>query len=487
MNTNAKKILTILILIVIAALGVIFVGPRLMNSDTVKARLIDAARASLDADLTVASLDIDAGAGRIRLGRTTLKRNRPSELVDIEFQSAQMTVRMLPLLFKKVHIENLEIESPSIKIVSKQKAKRPSNGQLPEPTSADQRIKVDKITIRNGQLDYSASTPDNTEQTTVLLNDIDYTATYIMPQTLPRLLSAAKLSVGDVQLMHTDAKSNLELTAEKLTVDNDPAAANISPYRIDTVEIFAPKISYFIQRQEETPAPGTKDKIINLINDKLKDSGRSQTPKNAEQFKYSIADFIVHNGQIEYTATRKNAPRFDAKMSNLQYHARNIDYRSFGNLVINADIQADILMQTKARLSKKRSGNTRTFDLIGANLAHIDKYFSQTDALIIKDGRMDIKYKTYPGGKGKYEVILSDFQLAKNESCPSDEFMFIPVAKIIEQIDKRKGSLDLWFELDSEFDVSDDLDSITTDFWNGMWKALIKSITSEALKQGAQS
>lgn len=490
MSKSKKVIVTIVACLLMTAVGIYLLLPKLLSSELVKQRIVNVAKTSLGAELTFDLFDVDMKSGHISLGNVRFERKAPGDVLEITFDKAEMDIRLLPLLAKRVHIEKLEIQAPRIYLVRHERFQvAGQNSEDDKKVVHGNNVVIDKITIENGQLEYMHTCGDG-EQMEVSLEGLNYSTTGITLRRLPRLISAATLSVRDVQLKRTDPTSSLELTTEKVSIRNNAKKSRAGLYQVDTVELFGPEVRYVVERPKEIPVHGTKDKVLNFINKKLKDSKEPRQGGSIERYEYSISELLVHEGRLEYVARREGVETFTAQLSGLEYNARDIAYHTFGNFVVGADIEADILMGSPAHLSKKSSEGSGTFHLTNVDLDYADRYFSQTDALVIDSGSMDIRYEIHDGPKGRYEVNLAGFQLAENADSSAKEFMFVPVSKIVDHVNGTDGELELWFELDSQFDVSDDLETIVMRFWEGMWKALFKKITAkgieDALETGAE-
>ncbi len=352
MSKSKKVIVTIVACLLITAVGIYLLLPKLLSSEIVKQRIVNVAKTSLGAELTFDLFDVDMKSGHVSLGNVRFERKATGDVLEITFDKAEMDVRLLPLLAKRVHIEKLEIQAPRIYLVRHERFQvAGQNSEGDKKVVRGNNVVIDKITIENGQLEYMHTRGDG-EQTEVSLEGLNYSTTGITLRSLPRLISAATLSVSDVQLKRTDPTSSLELTTEKVSISNNTKKSRAGLYQVDAIELFGPEVRYVVERPKEIPVQGTKDKVLNFINKKLKDAKEPRQGGSIEQYEYSISELLAREGRLEYVARREGAETFTAQLSGLEYNARDIAYHTFGNFVVGADIEADILMGSPAHLSK---------------------------------------------------------------------------------------------------------------------------------------
>jgi hypothetical protein len=192
-----------------------------------------------------------------------------------------------------------------------------------------------------------------------------------------------------------------------------------------------------------------------------------------EQPELTIQEFLIRDGAVELTLQREGFDPINFGITDIDYSARNVSLESYRQWLFGADIHCIIDAGGQTTLDKSASSTPSTFTLNNVNLAYVSQMFEQTvQAFVVKEGQMDVNSMLSADGV-HFKVNLDDLKLAENPKGTESQFMFIPVEKLVQYVNKQEGKMLLEFELGEDVRTSEDLDYILGEFWKGLWIAIL--------------
>ncbi len=242
---------------------------------------------------------------------------------------------------------------------------------------------------------------------------------------------------------------------------------------IERLEIERPKIEWTVRQPKDSGRATTWEKLKNLAGGvaRARDAGS----------RWEVGELVIRDGIVEFCSLQEVGEAFLARASGVQYRAKDVSLGSFGGLLTGADVDANLdLGGATAILKKKGSAVPSTFSLSRIHLAHADRYFDQSDALVVSGGAADVRYTL--GDGVRVEVDLKGLRLGENPSAPKQEFAFVPVSRLREIVNAREGNFRLSFAMEEGIEASGDLRLLVDEVWAGMWKALALAVGEGAIK-----
>ncbi len=244
---------------------------------------------------------------------------------------------------------------------------------------------------------------------------------------------------------------------------------------IDRLEADHPKIVWTVRQPPDSERASTWEKLKRMAGGWTRASDR-----NVE---FLVHHLILREGALDFTSLREGREPFKARATEIRYSATSVSLNSFGRLVYGADIDAKIdLGGVPASLRKRGSTKPATFALTGINLAHADRYFDPSDALVMSGGTLDLGYTLGGDQILKLRADFRGLELGENPAAASQEFAFVPVGRLRELVKSRGGDLSLEFTIEARAEASEDLRVLLDEVWTGIWAALIKSMSSGAIR-----
>jgi len=157
--------------------------------------------------------------------------------------------------------------------------------------------------------------------------------------------------------------------------------------------------------------------------------------------------------------------------------------KSFGvwGYVSHADVSADLRIgDAKTSLEHKFAALPRVIRIANLDLAQVDRLGSQKDAIVFKQGTLNLLYQDR-GDQFEVSAEFASLQLEENEEADLPDFLFIPVDHLIAYVEKNDGNLTLQFTCDRKVArLSDDLEFGIAELWQGMWAEILKRFQAEA-------
>lgn len=198
----------------------------------------------------------------------------------------------------------------------------------------------------------------------------------------------------------------------------------------------------------------------------------------------TIDKLIVHEGYINYAATGVEAEPFTLEVEELEYSVMNINAKRPMDFAFNADITAKIVLsETQAEFSQHFSQEPITLSITDIDLGYLDRYLQQEDILKINNGNANVNFlandKTIVAN-----IALQNLKLMQNTNAVQKDFAFIPVDKLVNYVNKTDGNLNLEFEIEkSGIHTSQDLQFVVIEAWEGVWKQILRKVSSDKLQQ----
>ena len=255
---------------------------------------------------------------------------------------------------------------------------------------------------------------------------------------------------------------------------------------LDTVELevnLRPLLYRSIQiRHLELVEPRITSVVRRIPTSEGEDSQPDQQEPEKDQPEIAIQEFLIRNGAVDLTVLREGFDPVRFSVTDIDYSARNVSLESYRQWLFGADIHCIIDAGGKTTLDKSASSTPSTFSLNDVNLSYVSQIFEQTArTFVIKDGQMDVNSVLSPDGV-HFKVDLDGLTLAENPKGTESQFMFIPVEKLVQYVNKQEGKMLLEFELGEDVRTSEDLEYIISEFWKGLWIALLKHVSPGSLE-----
>ncbi|HLG42325.1 MAG TPA: hypothetical protein VI643_03085 [Planctomycetota bacterium] len=173
----------------------------LVNSAWFKAELERRSGEALQAEVKLQDLSVSPFSGSAELQGATLSRRRPDGEIDLSVARAAAKVAVLPLVFRRVEIQSVQLEKPAVKAVvplaepvaavgSLEKLKEAFSKQPKEPGPE---WSLRELRISGGSID-ATFTRASQEPIRLRLSNLDYAARDVAPDSMSRLFFGAKFS-----------------------------------------------------------------------------------------------------------------------------------------------------------------------------------------------------------------------------------------------------------------------------------------------------
>ncbi len=270
-----------------------------------------------------------------------------------------------------------------------------------------------------------------------------------------------KALLSGIKLVRKKAESELDINIEKIDLELKVLPLLYRSISIEKLEINSPQIVSVVRSSE--PKKGNK--------------------QDRKKQDFEIKELYIKNGSVDYTEHRINQIKtgvFNAKVSNIQYYAKNISPTSLSNLLYKADIQANIDIGTQATLNKAGTSNPATCALTGVDLAYISSFYGNDEQIKVVSGQMDLNYIIEGNSKTNFKVLLKDLKL--DASQPNKTLMYIPLETITKYLEKNNSSITLEFTVDESLELSEDTNFFMTEFLKELSKELIKELPKQVME-----
>jgi hypothetical protein len=246
---------------------------------------------------------------------------------------------------------------------------------------------------------------------------------------------------------------------------------------VERLEAIGPRISWTLNRRADADTAPSPEGIMERFKKRL-------AGKSGKRFDLTIGELVIRDGTVELTATKPGQPPFTATATHVAYRARDVSLAGFTSLFAAAEIAADIDLGGVPAVLRKQGpeADPSTCYLSGINVAHLDRWFDQSDALVMTGGTSNLRYAIARDKAIDVTAGFDGLELGSNPAAAKQEFAFVPIARLQDFVSARRGKVDLAFTFGNQGDASDDLREVMDDVWVGMWGALIKSMASGGIK-----
>lgn len=270
-----------------------------------------------------------------------------------------------------------------------------------------------------------------------------------------------KALLSGIKLVRKKAESELDINIEKIDLELKVFPLLYRSINIEKLEINNPQ-------------------IVSVVRSSEPKKGNNQDRKKQD---FEIKELYIKNGTVDYTEHRikQSTPKvFNAKVSNIQYYAKNISPTSLSNLLYKANIQANIDIGTQATLNKAGTSNPATCALTGVDLSYINSFYGNEEQIKVVAGTMDLNYTIEENSKPTVKVLLKGLKL--DTSQPNKTLMFIPLETITTYLEKNNSDITLEFSLKENLEVSQDLHFLTTEFLKELSKEILKELPKQVME-----
>lgn len=270
-----------------------------------------------------------------------------------------------------------------------------------------------------------------------------------------------KALLSGIKLVRKKAESELDINIEKIDLDVKVFPLLYRSINIEKLEINNPQIVSVIY----SSAP------------------KSENNQNRKKQDFEVKELYIKNGSVDYTEHRikqSTSKVFKAKVSNIQYYAKNISPTSLSNLLYKADIKANIDIGTQILLNKSGTTNPATCSLSGLDLAYISNFYGNDEQIKVVSGIMDLNYTIEENSKPSVKVLLKGLKL--DASQPNKTLMFMPIETIIKYLEKNNSDITLEFSLKENLELSEDLNFLTTEFLKELSKEILKELPKQVME-----
>lgn len=269
-----------------------------------------------------------------------------------------------------------------------------------------------------------------------------------------------------------DVRIRRERPESELSVDLREGRAEFSVWNlvlrsvhVRRLELDGPVVESKVRLPEAPPSGGTLSRIGKALKEKWDEFTETAAPREKERPEFRVDRLVIRNGTFGYERRQGTARPFRFRLGGLEYSASDVSVHSLHHLVWGAELKGRIdepsgtIVKTGGRLEVK-----------GLPLADLDPWFDQTDALTMTGGEMELLRENL-----EVHVRIRGMKLASNPEAKSQEFLFVPVGKIIESVEGRKGNLEFGYTVRGlDVTPSADLEELLREAWKGLWKAILK-------------
>jgi len=264
-----------------------------------------------------------------------------------------------------------------------------------------------------------------------------------------------KAHLSGIKLVRKKAESELDINIEKIDLELKVFPLLYRSINIEKLEINNPQ-------------------IVSVVRSSEPKKGNNQDRKKQD---FEIKELYIKNGSVDYTEHRINQIKtgiFNAKVSNIQYYAKNISPTSLSNLLYKADIKANIDIGTQVLLNKSGTTNPATCSISGVDLPYISNFYGNEEQIKVVSGQMDLNYIIEEDSKTNFKVLLKDLKLDSNQ--PNKTLMYIPLETIVKYLEKNNSAITLEFTVDENLEVSEDIHFFMSEFLKGLSKEIPKQL-----------
>lgn len=261
-----KKYVLIGIIILVLLIGTPLISILLLNSEWLRQQLVTKVSSNLHADLSIESLTFDVLQGKASLAGVAFSREDETSDLDMQLESAEMEVEILPLFYRSIQIRRLELAGPQVTSVVRhlpipKKEERPSEQKKPPKKKTE--FTIADLLILDGVIDFTVIRKGH-EPFQARITDIRYSAKNITPDSLLEMLYGSDL--------HCKIEMGTVATLEK--------SGTSSPATFTLKDMSLPDVSkYFEASQRDLKISATeiterssfwenmKEKVNNLLDD----------------------------------------------------------------------------------------------------------------------------------------------------------------------------------------------------------------------------
>ncbi|MFY9224491.1 MAG: hypothetical protein WAQ98_17590 [Blastocatellia bacterium] len=248
-----KRLLIFAISAVVILCSIPIVGFFLLNSDWLKEKLTSKVKSSLEADLEITSLSFEPLKGKAHLLGIKLVRKKAESELDINIEKIDLELKVLPLLYRSINIEKLEISNPQV--VTVVRSSEPKKGNKQDRKKQDFEIK--ELYIKNGSVDYTEHRINQIK--TGVFNakvlNIQYYAKNISPTSLSNLLYKANIQANiDIGTQATLNKAGTSTPATCALIGVDLAYINSFYGNEEQIKVVSGQmdLNYIIEEDSKT-------------------------------------------------------------------------------------------------------------------------------------------------------------------------------------------------------------------------------------------
>lgn len=260
---------------------------------------------------------------------------------------------------------------------------------------------------------------------------------------------------------------------------------------VEDLTITRPQVTYVLDRPAEPKRRATLDQVVEKVVVAVADLiarivGEFLDALGGKKgYDIRIKHLEIIDGKLNGTLNRPGVDPFNVVFDDLRYSASDLrpSQRGFGvwGYLSRADMSADLRVgDTRISLRQEFAASPRVLRIANLDLGQIDRLGSQEDAIVFKQGMLDLLYRD-SGERFEIDARLTNLQLAKNEEAAFSDFLFMPVDHLIAYVEKNGGNLDLQYTRDKKnAKASDDLEFVIAEVWKGMWAEILRRFQAEA-------
>lgn len=263
---------------------------------------------------------------------------------------------------------------------------------------------------------------------------------------------------------------------------------------VENLTVTEPRITYILDRPAEPQDRATFDqvaeKVVAVVDNLLMRIAETllEAFRPKEGYDIRIGRLEVVDGIVDCTVTRPGVEPVHVLFDDVDYAASDVrpSQRNFGvwGYVSHADMSADLHVgDARVSLEQQFAASPRVLRIGNLDLGQVDRLGSQKDAIVFKQGTLDLLYQDR-GNEFEVDAKLTGLQLEKNEEADLPDFLLMSVDRLIEYVAENDGSLVLQFTRERKHaQVSDDLEFMMVEAWNGMWAEILKRFQNEAVEE----
>jgi len=281
-------------------------------------------------------------------------------------------------------------------------------------------------------------------------------------------------SLSGVHLKRRKGAASIDAQVESIRIRFSPWALLARKVDIHYLEVNRPQV-FAVDVRPASISRHAATLLADWITDRSRPSDRPAPSAGAKSPDVTISHLIIHRGEVDYTWSVGDSEPFTARITDLEYDARNVDSGAIVQMLGKADIRCQIGMGQTASLQKVASRRPKTLTVKGVDLGSLSRYFGPSGSPASIGGIMDMDTRPLEEGGTRFDVTIRGLELAGGPAEVRQR-----LSRLLERIGEDRDQVRLAFTIHEAVGPDDGLDAVLTLFWRGLWRALLTEQLVEA-------